>query len=167
MTFNEFIPFDVLESNHMGEQRSQFQNPKFTTIPFQNCNIIPKMFEPSKKPNPLVVEDVHVYNLKKLKKKLTLMWITSFKMFGLWKCLGQSLFSMKFDWLRLWNVMFVLKLKRKTRFWWLSGIILQGPSMIEYAQKTILKKINFKNSIFSTLTLKKILKTYLNCILKS
>jgi hypothetical protein len=27
------------------------------------------MFEPSKKPNPLVVEDVHVFNLKKWKKK--------------------------------------------------------------------------------------------------
>jgi hypothetical protein len=33
--------------------------------------------------------------------------------------------------------------------------------------KVVLKEINFKNSLFSTLTLKKILKNYLNCILKS
>jgi hypothetical protein len=42
-----------------------------------------------------------------------------------------------------------------------------GPSMVKYAKKVVLKKFNFKNSLFSTLTLKKILKTYLNCILKS
>ncbi len=73
MASNEFISFDVPESNHMSEQRSQLQNPKFTTISFQNCNIIPKMFEPSKKPNPIVVEDVHVFNLKNGKKKK--LWI--------------------------------------------------------------------------------------------
>jgi len=56
----------------MSEQRSQLQNPKFTIIPFQNYNIIPKMFEPSKKPNPVIVEDVPVFNLKNGKKKL---WI--------------------------------------------------------------------------------------------
>jgi len=39
--------------------------------------------------------------------------------------------------------------------------------MVKYAKKGILKKINFKKNIFSTLTFKKILKTYLNCILKS
>jgi len=30
---------------------------------------------------------------------------------------------MKLDWLLLWNVIFVIKLKRRTRFWWLSGSI--------------------------------------------
>jgi hypothetical protein len=42
-----------------------------------------------------------------------------------------------------------------------------GPSMVKYAKKVNLKKFNFKNSLFSTITLKNILKTYLNCILKS
>jgi hypothetical protein len=70
---NEFIYFDVPKSSHMGEQRSQLQNLELTTISPQNCNIIPKMFEPSKKPNPLVVEDVHLFNLKKWKKKLLII----------------------------------------------------------------------------------------------
>ncbi len=30
--FNESISFDVPKSNHMGEQRSQLQNPKLTII---------------------------------------------------------------------------------------------------------------------------------------
>jgi hypothetical protein len=42
-----------------------------------------------------------------------------------------------------------------------------GPSTVKYVKKVVLKKINFKNNLFSTLTLKKILKTYLNCIMKS
>jgi len=42
-----------------------------------------------------------------------------------------------------------------------------GPSMVKYAKKVVLKKKKIKNSLFSTLTLKKISKTYLNCILKS
>jgi hypothetical protein len=42
-----------------------------------------------------------------------------------------------------------------------------GSSMVKYDKKVILKKINFKVSAFATLTLKKILKTYSNCILKS
>jgi hypothetical protein len=54
----------------MGEQIIQLQNPKLTTILPENYNIIPKMFEPFEKPNPLVVEDVHVSNLKKWKTKL-------------------------------------------------------------------------------------------------
>jgi hypothetical protein len=54
--------------------------------------------------------------------------------------------------------MFVLKLKKRTRFWWLNRILLKGPSMIKYAKKVVFKKINFTNNIFSTLTLKKILK---------
>jgi hypothetical protein len=42
-----------------------------------------------------------------------------------------------------------------------------GPSMVKYAKKVVLKNNLKKKSLFSTLTLKKILKTYLNCILKS
>jgi hypothetical protein len=42
-----------------------------------------------------------------------------------------------------------------------------GPSIIKYAKKVVLKNINFKNNLISTLTFKNILKTYLNCILKS
>jgi len=42
-----------------------------------------------------------------------------------------------------------------------------SPSMIKYAKKVVLRKFNFKNSFFSTFTFKKILKTYLNYILKS
>ncbi len=41
-----------------------------------------------------------------------------------------------------------------------------SPNMVKYAKKLILKKYNFK-ILFSTLTLKKILKTYLNYILRS
>lgn len=44
---------------------------------------------------------------------------------------------------------------------------LEGPSMIKYAKKLVLKQFNFKNSFFSTLTFKKILKTYFSCILTS
>jgi hypothetical protein len=40
---------------------------------------------------------------------------------------------------------------------------IQGPNMIKYAKKIVLKKFKFKNNRFSTLKLK----TYLNCILKS
>jgi hypothetical protein len=32
LALNESISFDVLKSNHMGEQRSQLQNPKLTII---------------------------------------------------------------------------------------------------------------------------------------
>jgi hypothetical protein len=39
-------------------------------------------------------------------------------------------------------------------------------SIIKYAKKVVLKKFNFKKNVFSTLTFKKIFKTYLNCILK-
>ncbi len=42
-----------------------------------------------------------------------------------------------------------------------------GPSMVKYVKKIVLKNFNFKNSFFSTVTFKKILKTYLNCILTS
>jgi hypothetical protein len=38
---------------------------------------------------------------------------------------------------------------------------LADPSMIKYAKIVILRQFNFKNSLFSTLTFKKILKTYL------
>lgn len=38
---------------------------------------------------------------------------------------------------------------------------LEGPSMIKYAKKFVLRQFNFKNSFFSILTFKKILKTYL------
>jgi hypothetical protein len=38
---------------------------------------------------------------------------------------------------------------------------LKGPSTIKYAKKLVLRQFNFKTSIFSTLTFKKILKTYL------
>jgi hypothetical protein len=37
--------------------------------------------------------------------------------------------------------------------------LLMGPSMIKYAKKVVVKKKKIKNSLFSTLTLKKILKT--------
>jgi len=58
----------------MGEQRSQLQNLELTTISPQNCNTIPKMFEPFKNPNPIVVKDMHVCNPNlKLKKKLLIL----------------------------------------------------------------------------------------------
>jgi hypothetical protein len=38
---------------------------------------------------------------------------------------------------------------------------LEGPNMIKYAKKFVLRQFSFKNSFFSTLTFKKILKTYL------
>jgi hypothetical protein len=50
------------------------------------------------------------------------------------------------------------KIEKRTRFWWLNRILLKGPSMIKYAKTIVFKKINFINNIFSTLTLKKILK---------
>jgi hypothetical protein len=63
-TPNEFFSFDVLESNHMGEQRNQHQNPKLTTIAPNNS---PKVFECFKNPNPIVVEDVHAFKFKRKK----------------------------------------------------------------------------------------------------
>jgi hypothetical protein len=45
--------------------------------------------------------------------------------------------------------------------------IQEGSSMVKYAKKVVLKTFYFKKNLFSTLTLKKILKTYLNWILKS
>jgi hypothetical protein len=44
---------------------------------------------------------------------------------------------------------------------------IEGPSMIKYAKKVVIRKLNFKNTIFSTLTFKKVLKKYLTFILKS
>jgi hypothetical protein len=41
-----------------------------------------------------------------------------------------------------------------------------GSSLIKYAKKVVLRK-KFKNKLFSTLTFKNILKTYINFILKS
>ncbi len=75
---------------------------------------------------PLLLRMCMFSNLENWKRLLILMWIASFKLFGVWKCLGQSPFSMKLDWLLLWNVMFVLKLRTRTRFWWLSGIPLRS-----------------------------------------
>ncbi len=46
LTHNEFVSFDVHESNYKGEQRNQLQFHELTTILLQNCNTIPKMFEP-------------------------------------------------------------------------------------------------------------------------
>jgi hypothetical protein len=44
---------------------------------------------------------------------------------------------------------------------------IEGPSMIKYAKKVIIRKLNLKNSLFSTLTFKKVLKIHLTFILKS
>jgi len=64
--FIETISLDITKSSDMGEQKSQLQNPSFTIIPPQNYIAIPKMFELSKNPKPIVVdEDVHVSNPKK------------------------------------------------------------------------------------------------------
>jgi hypothetical protein len=45
-------------------------------------------------------------------------------------------------------------------------VFLGGSSTIKYAKKVVLKKINSKNIIFN-INIKKILETYLNCILNS
>jgi hypothetical protein len=45
-------------------KRNQHQNPKLTTIAPHNS---PKVFECSKNPNPVVVEDVHAFKLKRKK----------------------------------------------------------------------------------------------------
>jgi hypothetical protein len=39
--------------------------------------------------------------------------------------------------------------------------------MIKYAKKVVIRKLNFKINLFSTLTFKKVSKEYLTCILKS
>jgi len=41
------------------------------------------MFEILENSNPIVIEDVHVFDFKKRNFFLILIWITSFKMFGL------------------------------------------------------------------------------------
>jgi hypothetical protein len=46
LTPNEFVSFDVHESNHKDEQNNQLQNHDLIIILAQNCNTIPKMFEP-------------------------------------------------------------------------------------------------------------------------
>jgi hypothetical protein len=62
---NESISFDLPKSNHMGEQKNQLQNPKLMIIPPHDCNTILEMFELLENPNPIVIEDVHVFNFKK------------------------------------------------------------------------------------------------------
>jgi len=66
---DELVSFDVPESNHIGELKSQLQNLELTTTMSYNCNIILVMFEPFENPSPIVVKNVHGFNPKKKKKK--------------------------------------------------------------------------------------------------
>jgi hypothetical protein len=46
LTPNEFVSFDVHESNHKGEQRNQLENHEMIIIFPQICNTIPEIFKP-------------------------------------------------------------------------------------------------------------------------
>jgi hypothetical protein len=51
----------------MGDQKNQLWNLELTIVSCHNANIIPEMFEPSKNPNPTIIEDVCASDPKKWK----------------------------------------------------------------------------------------------------
>jgi len=87
-----------------------------TTIPPQNSC---KMFEPSKNPNPIIVEIVHLFNLKRWKKTYDTNVNHNFEdICALKMPWVQSPFSMKLDWFLLSSVVFVPELRKNIMFWW-------------------------------------------------
>jgi len=83
------------------------------------------MFEPSKNLNPIVVEDVHVFNPKKWKKNFDINVNHKF----------QDVWALKMPWGKpIFNeIRLVISMKchvcfkiEKTSFWWLNGIPLRS-----------------------------------------